>query len=72
MEIQTENDDDCDEGDCYGFQESIDRVMNLQKFNWKIKIIFRKIFEYNILKIVWNIESIHVWLFVDYLMIQQK
>jgi hypothetical protein len=44
--------------------------MNLKKFNWKIKIIFQKIFEFNITKIVSNIESIHVWLFVDYLMIQ--
>jgi hypothetical protein len=33
MEIQTENDDDYDEGDCCGFEESINRVMNLQKFN---------------------------------------
>ncbi len=70
MEIQTENDDDCDEGDCYGFEENINKVMNLKKFNWKIKIIFQKIFEFNITKIVWNIESIHVSLFVDYLMIQ--
>jgi hypothetical protein len=33
MEIQTENDDDCDEGDCYGFEENINKVMNLKKFN---------------------------------------
>jgi hypothetical protein len=32
MEIQTENDDDYDEGD-YGFEECISRAMNLQKFN---------------------------------------
>ncbi len=76
MEIQTENDDDYDEGD-YGFEECISRAMNLQKFNWKmifIKICFYKnYFSENIwVQYPKNCLKYRVNPCLHYLMIQEK